>query len=406
MTKYGRSPWLDQFPKSRVPSYPKHRGALETDVVIVGGGLTGCVTAYATAAAGLRTVLLERDRIGRGATAYSSGWISDDPGVPFDALEKAIGLRAARRAAQSWRRAALDFSALLRRLDIKCHLEPRKSITVATTVEQAARLKRDLKSRRAAGLDAPFLAPRVVKAEAALDSQGALRGNDGATIDPYRACIGLAAAAASKGADLFEQSEVRRITFTRKHADVVAAGGTIRTRRVVVATAMPTPTLFRSLARHFWFHTAFFTSTEMIPARVRQQLGRRASVVRDLATPSHVVRWLGEDRVLINGADTGRVADRLRERTILQRTGQLMYELSTLYPEISGIQPEYGWAADYARTDDGLPYIGAHRNFPHHLFAFGDASHGVTGAYLASRILVRQCSGEMDPADEAFGFHR
>src|SRR5262249_22091236 len=150
MTKYGRSPWLDQFPKSRIPSYPKHRGPLETDVVIVGGGLTGCATAYALAAGGARTVLLERDRIGRGATAYSSGWISDDPGVPFDALEKAIGLRAARRAAQSWRRAALDFSALLRRLEIKCHLEPRKSITVATTSEQKNRLTRDLKSRRAA----------------------------------------------------------------------------------------------------------------------------------------------------------------------------------------------------------------------------------------------------------------
>jgi glycine/D-amino acid oxidase-like deaminating enzyme len=83
-----------------------------------------------------------------------------------------------------------------------------------------------------------------------------------------------------------------------------------------------------------------------------------------------------------------------------------MYELSTLYPEISGIQPAYGWINNYSKTSDGLPYIGAHRNFPHHLFAFGDASHGVTGAYLASRILLRQCSGEVEPADEAFGFHR
>jgi glycine/D-amino acid oxidase-like deaminating enzyme len=144
----------------------------------------------------------------------------------------------------------------------------------------------------------------------------------------------------------------------------------------------------------------------MIPARVRHELGRPGSVVRDLATPSHVVRWLGDDRLLIAGADGERVPDRLSARAVLQRTNQLMYELSTLYPEISGIQPEYGWSADYARTVDGLPYIGAHRNFPHHLFAFGDSSHGVTGAYLASRILVRQCSGEMDRADEAFGFHR
>jgi glycine/D-amino acid oxidase-like deaminating enzyme len=83
-----------------------------------------------------------------------------------------------------------------------------------------------------------------------------------------------------------------------------------------------------------------------------------------------------------------------------------MYELSTLYPDISGIQPEYGWSADFARTGDGLPYIGAHRNYPHHLFAWGDASHSLTGAYLASRMLLRQHLGETDPAGDTFGFNR
>jgi hypothetical protein len=53
-----------------------------------------------------------------------------------------------------------------------------------------------------------------------------------------------------------------------------------------------------------------------------------------------------------------------------------------------------------------LPCIGPHRNFPHHLFAFGDASQGITGAYLASRMLLRHHFDEMDPVDEVFGFHR
>ena len=90
----------------------------------------------------------------------------------------------------------------------------------------------------------------------------------------------------------------------------------------------------------------------------------------------------------------------------MQRTGQLMYELSTLYPEISGIRPDYGWAADYARTAEGLPYLGPHRNYPHHLFAFGDSSRSVTGAYVASRVLLRHHSGELDRGDDVFGFHR
>ena len=134
-------------------------------------------------------------------------------------------------------------------------------------------------------------------------------------------------------------------------------------------------------------------------------MGQRQFVVRDSAKPAHIVRWVDE-RLLVAGADSKAAPPRQADKIIVQRTGQLMYELSTLYPEISGIAPAYGWEASYARTAEGLPYIGPHRNYPHHLFAFGDGSHSVTGAFLASRLLLRHHLGEVDPADEAFGFNR
>src|SRR5262249_51294566 len=160
MTKYGRSPWLDGFPKSRIPKYPRYTGATQTAAVIVGGGLTGCATAYAFAAAGVKPILLEGDQIGRGATASAAGWVAGHPGVLFGELEKAHGRRAARRAWQAWHRAALDFAALLRRLEIKCHLQECGSVTVAARPDELARLKRDQKSRRDAGVDAPSLNAR------------------------------------------------------------------------------------------------------------------------------------------------------------------------------------------------------------------------------------------------------
>ncbi len=405
MTKYGRSPWIDQFPTSRVPAYPKQRGPLKTDVAIVGGGLAGCATAYAFAAAGVKVVLVEAGQIGRASTGAGGGWISEDPGVPFADLEKTIGLGDARRAWQAWRRAALDFMALLRRLDVKCHLEARGAVTMAMTPEQVARLKREQKARRQAGIDAPLLNARAIKNEIGLDAGVALRMRDGATIDPYRACLGLAAAAAERGASLFERSPVKKITFSRKAVDVFTAGGGIRADRVIVATGMPT-SLFKSLARHFWFRTTYLALTDPVPAKIRQQLGRRTAVLRDSADPPHVIRWVGDERVLVSGANGAAPPARLRGRSIIQRTGQLMYELSTLYPDISGIQPTFGWAADYARTSTGLPCFGPHRNFPRHLFAFGDASQSATGAYLASRVLLRHHFEEMDPADEVFGFKR
>jgi glycine/D-amino acid oxidase-like deaminating enzyme len=170
-----------------------------------------------------------------------------------------------------------------------------------------------------------------------------------------------------------------------------------------VATGAPT-LLFKSLRRHFRFKHAYLALTGVVPAGTRRRLGRREAVLRDTANPPHIIRWVDDERLLVVGAETDAPDDRRRAAAIVQRTGQLMYELSTVYPDISGIAPDYGWDAAFARTSDGMPYIGPHRNFPHHLFAFGDASHSATGAYLASRILLRHYRGDVDPADEAFGF--
>jgi glycine/D-amino acid oxidase-like deaminating enzyme len=182
-TRYRRSPWIDLFPRSRVPDYPRQRGHLETDVLIVGGGLTGCATAYAFAAAGVKVALVEAEAVGR-ATAASAGWLGDDPGVSFVDLEKAIGLRAARHGFQAWRRAALDAAALARRLSLKCDLDPRVTLRAGLTPDQVAQLKKEQKARRAAGLDAPIVNSRAIASETAVAAEAGLRTKDGATLDP------------------------------------------------------------------------------------------------------------------------------------------------------------------------------------------------------------------------------
>jgi glycine/D-amino acid oxidase-like deaminating enzyme len=374
--------------------------------VIVGGGITGCATAYAFAVAGLSVAVVEAAQIGRGSAGCAAGWISDDPGVLFAEVEAALGLRSARRAWQAWRRAALDFGALIRRLNLKCDFSATGSLLVAATPEESLRLKKEQKIRREAGLEAPVVNARAVASETGLGGIAAIRTRDGAALDPYRATIGLAAAAADRGAKFYERSPATRITFARKWVEVKTSLGTIRADRVIVATGLPTMSLFKTLARHFWYKSSFLVQTERIPATIRRQLGKRIAVIRDAKIPPHIIRWVTDDRLLVTGADGETVPPRLRQKTLVQRTGQLMYELSTIYPDISGLQPEYGWDAAYGRTADGLPFIGPHRNYPRHLFALGDASHSVTGAYLASRVLLRNFQNQVDPADEVFGFER
>ena len=84
----------------------------------------------------------------------------------------------------------------------------------------------------------------------------------------------------------------------------------------------------------------------------------------------------------------------------------MMYELSLLYPAISGVQPAASWAGLDYDTADGLPFLGPHRNYPRHLFAFGSSRHGAGLAWTAARLALRYVAGEQTRADQALGFAR
>jgi glycine/D-amino acid oxidase-like deaminating enzyme len=402
-TRYGTSPWIHQFPASRVPQRPAFKGDLTADVVVVGGGLTGCVAAYTCASAGLRTVLLERDRLGQGASGRSAGFLSSEPGPSFRDLVGLHGVRAARTVFATWRRGALDGAALLRRLRVNCQLDSREMV-IAASRDQEKALRREYDMRREAGLDAAWLNGRQVQQRLRLEA-AAVKVRDGFVLDPYRASVGVMAAALRRGAACFERSPVSRIRFTRKHADVIVERGTIRAQKVIVAAGSATAE-FKPLQRHFTRREKYLVLTEPVPAAMRREMGDAAIVLRDQQVPPHHVAWTRDQRLLLAGADQGEPPARTRPAVLVQRTGQLMYELLKQYPVISGLQPEYGWDAPYGETVDGLMYIGPHRNYPHHLFALGGDGAGVTGAFVAARMLLRSMQDGPDKRDEVFGWTR
>ncbi len=397
--------FLDTFPRSRRPDYSRHRGQLSVPVAIVGGGLTGCACAAAFSAAGIKVILLEADRIGAGATAGSAGLLRQDLDASFQASAAEHGLKTARHVWQGFRRASLDFAAALRRLGIRADLAPQDLLYFTRDgAESARRLQREYKERRESGLECSWLTARAVSQEAGILANGGFR-TKGEVLDPYRACIGLAAAAASKGARIHEQTAVRRVRAGRKAVEIKTDGGVITAESVIIAMG-GLPDDLRALRRHFAPIQSYAVVTEPLPATVRREVGKRAAALRDTASPPHVLRWLKDDRVLFAGADQRAVAPRLRDKTIVQRANQLMYELTTLYPAISGVQPAWGWDFLHYGSPDGLPVVGPHRNFPRHLFALGHGRHGAGMAWLAARVLLREYLGEPAKGDELFGFVR
>jgi len=337
-TRYDESPWAHAFPASRRPNHPKLRGEHERDVVIIGGGLTGVATAYACAASGLKTIVLEAGRIGSGGSGRSEGLLLPEPGPSFRDLQRAYGLRAARTIFDSWRRASRDAAALLRRLSVASALEPSERLTV-TRDEKL--LRREFEAREAAGLGVRWMTARQVQATLHIDALAGMRSADTFALDPYRACVGLSVAARKHGATFAEQTAVRKVTFNKNGVVITGDGLSITARTVIVATGSATAE-FKALQRHFTRRERYLVLTEPVPAAIRKQLLPHEVTLGDTLEPHHQIRWTGDNRLLLSGADQDETAARTRAAVLVQRTGQLMYELLMMYPAISGLRPEFG----------------------------------------------------------------
>ena len=402
-TRYGASPWIAESPKARRPDFPRLRGEHTCDVVIVGGGLTGCATAYACAMAGLKPLIIDADRVGQGSSGRSGGLLLSEPGPSFRDLAQAHGLRSARQVFEAWARGASDGAAILKRLKAPGGVSAANDVLVGFRGDEKA-LQREHGARDQAGVPSRWLSERQVIPVTRLDAV-ALRLRDGFAVDPYRACATLAVAASRRGGAFYERSPVRKVTAGRKGAEVVTADGVVHAGTVIVTTGIATAE-FKQLRRHFKRRETYMVMTAPVPAAVRKLILPTDTTIRDARIPHHRIRWTADSRLLVSGADQDETAAKKRDAILVQRTGQLMYELLMAYPAISGLRPGFGWESTYAETADGLIYAGPHRNYPRHLFALGGDGQSLTGSFLAARVLARAAAGVPDKADQVFGWTR
>src|SRR5437868_3973525 len=82
---------------------------VETDVLIVGAGITGGMVGEALATAGLKTVIIDKRAPMKGATSASTALVQYEIDTPLIELTPQIGKKDAIRA---WRRTRLAVDAL------------------------------------------------------------------------------------------------------------------------------------------------------------------------------------------------------------------------------------------------------------------------------------------------------
>jgi glycine/D-amino acid oxidase-like deaminating enzyme len=396
--------WLDGPPVPE-PAAPPLETHLSADVVIVGGGLTGAVIAHECVSRGLSTVVLESGRLARGSTSANTGLLVYEPDELLTSLSARYGVAAALRVWHRSQAAATAFIGALRSLRIACGLTPQHSIYVSTTAASSQRLRAEHDLRTEHGVAERWLNAGALQQRFAVRGLSAIDTGGHAQLDPFRACLGLLEAAAEAGARLHGGSRVTRIDVTARGVRVHTARGSVRARRVVIATGYATRE-FRPLAGGFALtHTYVLCTPPLSPAQ-RAKVGVPDVLVWSAERPYYYLRWGPDDRLIVGGADRPLVPESQRAAAFVRGRRRLAREVRALVPGLRGIPFERAWEGLFAVTPDGLPYIGPHPRYPHHLFALGYGGNGMVYAWLAAQMLTGCLMGTPDPDLRLFSFDR
>lgn len=404
--RYGQPVWIESTPAAVAPRYRALSGRHESDVVVVGGGITGVLVAHRFASAGVGVHLIEASRIGRGSTAASSALLLQEPDRGLTELAQRYGRRDSTRIWTLSRETVRDFIRLTRELEIDCQLIESDAVYYTCRRDRMARLRHEFERRRRAGFDEEWLTAAALRRSTGISGHAAIRTRRNAHFNPYAACQGIAQRAASAGAAIFERSPAIRIDRLRTGGvRVHTPHGTIDARRVIVATGYAT-SHFRPLAGRFQMYRTYVLTTAPLSTAERSRIGLPNVMVWDTERPYHYSRWTPDNRLLLGGGDRPVRSGARRAAQFSRTTRQLRADFNAIFPSLEEIELERGWEGLFAMTPDSLPYIGPHRYYPAHLFALGYGGNGMTFSLLAARILLEQWLGIQSTDHRLFRFGR
>jgi glycine/D-amino acid oxidase-like deaminating enzyme len=380
----------------RVPFAPLGRD-IQTDVLIIGAGISGALVAEALSADN-RVVVIDRRGPVKGSTAASTALVEYEIDTPLILLARKIGKKNAERA---WRRSNLAVSSLAaktRVLGISCDLERRDSLYLAGTILDADGLREEWRARRAAGLETSFLSRREVKERFGINRSAALMAYDDLTLDPRRLAGGYLRAACGRGAQIFSPVDATEAEPGSTCVLVKTAGGPIITaRHVVYCTGYELPD-FVPASRH---HVG---STYVIATRPQaRRLWPKRCLIWEASDPYLYIRDSPDGRVICGGEDEDFSDASTRDSLIPAKTKTLGTKLAKLFPEIDP-RPDFAWAGAFGSTVTGLPLIGRIPFMRNCWAVLGFGGNGITYSRIAADIVSSALAGHADADADLYKF--
>lgn len=356
------------------------QASFSTDMVVIGGGVTGLSTALHLAQSGAQVCLFDAFEIGHRASGRNGGQVV--PGVKPgpQALIQRFGEPAARAMMRFTYGCADETFALIERYAIDCQPTRNGWIQGAYSKASTVYLQQRAQQINAHGGDVLFLDPAEVRAATGSEfwPSGLIEKRAGA-LQPLAYVRGLARSITALGARVYEHSPVQSIRASTGGYQLNVNGHTIHARKVVIATDAYTDKLWPAVAQSYVNVASAQIATDPLPDTVLAQLMPRRAGVSETRKITYYCRIDPEGRFVIGGR--GRSSDGIDPTT----REQLYQAACERFPELQGVAFPHAWACRVGMTVDDLPHL--HQLADGLWTAYGYCGRGVALGTAMGRLL-------------------
>lgn len=363
-----------------VAARPPLAGKVEADVCVVGGGLAGLSAAMGLAERGRSVVLLEAHRVGWGASGRNGGFVAAGFSKSLRSLEQRLG----REHAQSLYALSRDAVALIRRRIASYAIDCGPivdGIIEASWFDDPDGLKRERDYMAAMTGAEPVFWPREKLGEILLSERyyDALFDPQGFQFHPLNYSLGLAAAAESRGARIFEGARVTALELDGEAKIVRTAGGVVQAGTVVMTCGGYLRGLQRKLSGAVIPVSTYVAVTEPLGERLRSAI-RAPYAVHDTRFALDYYRPLHDSRLLWGGRIT------VRRKEPADLAGLMRRDLLKVYPQLEGVEMESAWGGLMSYGAHRMPQIGSLS--PGCWYAMGFGGHGMNTTTMAGELIA------------------
>lgn len=343
---------------TEMPRFPKLSGDIQADVLVIGGGMAGLLTAYLLHQKGIDTVVVEKDRICSGTTAGTTAKITAQHGLIYRKLLKSYGEEYTKMYYRANSEAVKNLKALCREAD--CPLEIKDNFVYSS---DKSHLEAELTALQRLGAAALYEESLPLPVETAGGIGFAGQGQ----FHPLQLARFLASELT-----IYENTKVREMIGTTAVTD----SGKVRAEKVVVATHFPFINKHGSYFLKLYQHRSY-----MLALKDADPLG--AMYVDDSKTGFSFSSFDGVFLLGGGGHRTGKQGGSY---------GALRDLKNRHYPDCEEI---CHWAAQDTMSLDGIPYIGNYSKRTPDLFvAAGFNKWGMAGSMVSAQILSAALAGE------------